>query len=176
MRSSPNSHARTLRAAKRLGAMLLAAAASVAAAAPVGPGTPLPPIEVADQFDRPVAITPTTRWLVFAGDKSASGVVERALERDNGALLTEAHAVYVADISAMPAMVTRMFALPKLRERAYPVGLARDAAAVADLPRTSGAVAVIGLTGLRVASVDWARDEAELRRLLARAGQGAVVD
>ena len=89
---------------------------------------------------------------------------------------TDVRAIHVADISAMPAMVTRMFALPKLRERAYPVGLARDAAAVGDLPRTPGAVAVIGLTGLRLDSLDWARDAFELRRLLVRAGQEAVVD
>ncbi len=31
--------------------------------------------------------------------------------------------VYGADISAMPAVIARMFALPKLRERLFPVAL-----------------------------------------------------
>ena len=46
--------------------------------------------------------------------------------------------VYVADISGMPALVTRMFALPKMRELPFPIALVREdahLAQVADIPR-----------------------------------------
>jgi len=105
-------------------------------AAPLEPGAELPPLKLPplklnDQYDKPVLIGPATRVLLFTTEKSTSDWVIKALSSKAS---EHPGVVYVADISAMPSAIARMFAIPKLRELSFPVGLAHDAAAVAGRP------------------------------------------
>ena len=75
-------------------------------------------------------------------------------------------AVYFADISAMPALVTRMFALPALREMPFAVGLGREAGQLADLPRQKGAATVVRLVDGKVASIEYARNVGQLMQAI----------
>lgn len=149
----------------RLFAVALACVSVPALAAPVAPGGLLPPLTVADQHERQVQIDANTRVVVFAGDKAASDVVSDAL-RPHSSVLAERRIVYIADISAMPAIVTRMFALPKLRELPFPVGLVRDAQTTAHLPRKPKEITVVKLEGLRIQAIEFVPDAASLHRSL----------
>jgi hypothetical protein len=155
--------ARALARGALAGALLLPA---LAPAAPLEPGSPAPQIALADQHDRPVSVGPATAWLIFAPDMPASNLANQVLQAQQPGVLERLKAVYLADISAMPSMVTTMFALPKMRERHFAIGLARDASQVADLPRRAGEVTVLVLRDGRVGQVIYAGDEAALRRML----------
>ena len=152
------------------GLALAVAGASALAAEAVGPGQPLPPLALADQHDAPWRVEPGTRLLVFAADKAASDLAAEALGADGAQRLAAQRALYLADIHAMPALVTRMFALPALRALPYRVGLARDAAQAAGLPSRRGQVTLLELDADgRVGAVAYAADVATLRARLGTA-------
>ena len=139
-------------------------------AAPLGAGSALPTLTLKDQHDKPVAIPPDTRWVLFSAEKSVSDMVGSVLSAEPAGAMGRAHLVYVADISAMPAMMTRMFALPKLRELPYSIALVREAAdiaQVADLPRQPGAATLLRLDNGRIAQVTAVGNAADLRAALA---------
>lgn len=135
-------------------------------AEPLAIGAPLPPITVENQNGQAVSITPALKRLIFAADKAGGDLATSVLSPEPAGVLDRLHAVYLADISGMPAIVTRMFALPKMRELPFPVGLVRDAAMTADLPRRPGEVTVIDLDQGRAVQIRNAADAAALRRLL----------
>lgn len=137
-----------------------------ALSAPLATGSPAPALTLEDQHGKPVAVTPATRLVLFAADKAASDLASEVLGQEKTGVLTRLQAAYLADISAMPSLVTRMFALPAMRELPFSIGLTRDAAVLADLPRQKGAVTVIRLADGQVGSVDYARDSAQLKQLL----------
>lgn len=116
-----------------------------AIAAPLAPGQAVPPLVASDQHDRPWSVAPSTRILLFAADKAASDLVTEALGERDADVLDARQAIFIADIHAMPSMITRVFALPALRALPYAVGLGRDAALTADLPRRKGQVTLIML-------------------------------
>jgi len=149
---------------------LLCAAALVlplaADAAPLAAGSEMPALSLNDQHDKPLGVSPSTRWVVFTAEKAASDMVSAVLSADPAGVADRLQLLYVADISGMPAQVTRMFALPKLRELAFPIALVRDAtqlAQVADIDRLAGSATVLRLDNGRVAQVATARQAVELR-------------
>ena len=137
-----------------------------AAAAPVEPGSALPTLTLTDQHDKPWTVAPSTKQLLFAADKAGSDFANAVLAAQGPGFLNQGGVVYLADISAMPALVTRMFALPKLRELAFPIGLARDAALTAELPRQSGHVTVLDLNQGVITKIRFAADAKALRQAL----------
>jgi len=167
-------------AASALASMLCAVAISlplVAEAAPVSAGAAMPPLSLNDQHDKPALVSPSTRWVVFTAEKAVSDMASAVLAAEPAGVTERLRLVYVADISGMPALVTRMFALPKLRELPFPIALVRDAsqvAQVADIPRVAGAATVFRLENGRVAQVADVRQPAELRTLLGLASSPAV--
>lgn len=147
----------------------LSLAALSASAAPLAAGSALPTLTLKDQHDKPVAIAPDTRWVLFSGDKAVSDMVSGVLTAEPAGVLQRLHLVYVADISAMPGLVTRMFALPKMRELPYSLALVRekaDVAQVADLPRQPGKATLLQLDKGKVTHVSAIANAAELRAAL----------
>ncbi len=168
------SHSPSVRAfwATALTALLCAAALALplaADAAPLVAGAAMPTLSLNDQHDKPLGVSPSTRWVVFTAEKAVSNMVSAALSAEPAGVADRLQLQYVANISGMPALVTRMFALPKLRELAFPIALVRDAtqlAQMADIPRLAGSATVLRLDNGRVAQVATARQAVELRTLL----------
>jgi hypothetical protein len=150
-----------------LSALLSTTLATTAYAAPATPGEALSPIVTTDQHDRPLRTEPSTRTLLFAADKAASDLVTETLRPHGADVLTTRQAVFIADIHAMPALITRMFALPALRELPFAVGLVRDPALTADLPRLKGQVTLVTLRDGVVQTVRHLSSAADVRQVLA---------
>jgi hypothetical protein len=158
--------------ATALTALICAVALSLplrADAAPLTEGSAMPTLSLNDQHGKPAPVSSSTRWLVFTAEKPVSDMVSAVLAAEPAGVADRLRLVYVADISGMPALVTRMFALPKLRELPFPIALVRDAAQVtqvADIPRVKGAATVLRLDNGRVAQVATVLLPDELRTLL----------
>lgn len=146
-----------------LGLVALAAGTARAAEGEIGPGESLPSLAVNDQFDRPATLDAGTRFLLFAADKAAGDLATDALKAQPE-LLAQQRIVYIADISGMPAVITRMFALPKWRELPFPVGLVRDAQLTAALPRKPGQLTLLTLEQGKVQGIDYLADAKALRQ------------
>jgi hypothetical protein len=127
-------------------------------AEPAGVGATLAARTLENQHGLPLPIDAATRRLVFSTEKAVSDWVHAALSPWGAAGLEQAGIVCVADISAMPALITRMFALPKLRELPIAIGLAREAGVLADLPRRPGLATAVRLDRLQVLEVQYLPD------------------
>jgi len=125
-------------------------------------GDRLPALTLHDQHDQTTAIAQDTRLLLVAVEKPAADLVTAYLEEQPAGFLQRNAAVYLMDISAMPKMITRMFALPKMRKRPYRILLAEDADTLAFLPRHQNQVTVISLDKGRVERLDFVADESGL--------------
>lgn len=142
---------------------------SAAQAAPLAPGAPTPSITVEDQHGKPVHVDASTQRLLFSAERGVNDMVSKVLAAQPAGVLMRQHTVYVADITAMPSLVTRMFALPKMRELPFSMGLVRDAAQVAqvaDIPRQPGAATVLRFKDGKLSEILLARNELQLRAAL----------
>lgn len=137
-----------------------------ARAAPVEAGQPLPELRLEDQHGQPWRIEAETRLLIFAAGRQASNRVQSVLGAQPKDFLATRRAVYLADMSRMPGLITRTFALPALREQPFRVGVSLDEAALAEWPRQAEAVTLIHLERGRVQRIEFAGSEAELQRAL----------
>ena len=150
-----------------LGVAAIGAAEPDASVQPLGVGQALPELGLTDQHERAGDIGGGTNLVLFAPDRESSELAHGVLEKIGGETLEEAGVRYVADISAMPGLVTRMFALPKMRDYSYSMLLGREAADTAVLPRQDGELTLIRLEAGSVTDLSYVGTEAALRAALA---------
>jgi len=138
----------------------------LATAAVLQAGDTWPAISLKDQHEKPVAIAADTKLIFFAAEMDGSRLMTNALASLPAASLKDRNAVYIADISGMPGLVSSVFALPKMQKEAYTVALIRDAKEAASLPRKPGAVTVLRLEAGKISAVDFAQDVKQIHRHL----------
>lgn len=142
----------------------------VAWAGPLSVGAQLPALTLEDAHGKPVAIGANVRRVLFAATMAGSDLVNSVLATEPAGVLERVQGIYIADISRMPAMISRLVAVPRMRDLPFAVALLRDdaaAAALTDVPREAGAVTVIHLEGDRlVRDIQIVRDAAALRAAL----------
>lgn len=140
-----------------------------ASASELQKGDLFPPTVLQDQHGEETMIPADTMYVLFAADKGASDVINGFLTTQDGDYLAAHHAVYIADISEMPALITRMFALPKMRKRPYQILLTDEESPLDFLPREASAVTVIRMRDQVVEYVRYAKSADELAERLADA-------
>ena len=138
----------------------------LAAAAELQPGATLPAIKLKDQHDKPVAIARDTKLVFFSAEMDGSRLMTKALAALPPTILKDRNAIYIADISDMPGIVSIIFAVPKMQREPYPVALIREAKEGASLPRKPGAVTVLTIDAGRVSGIDFATDMQQIKHHL----------
>ena len=136
-----------------LAALALLTLCAAAGADPLGVGDRVSPFQLDDPHDAVHEIDDSVRAIVFSRDMDGGDFIKQAMKGRDGEFLSERGLVYIADISGMPALVTRLFALPSMRRRGYPLLLDRDGSLTADLPDAAGQATRIRLDSLRVTRV-----------------------
>ncbi|WP_341893066.1 hypothetical protein [Variovorax sp. YR752] len=129
-------------------------------------GEPLPAMVLQDQHGQAVAVPGAARWLLFAPDKAAADLAQDWLKARGPGALKSLQAVYLADISGMPALVARMFALPRLRELPFPVALASEAALTSEWPRRAGQLTLVAVDRGLVLGIEHAANVHDLAQRL----------
>ncbi|WP_263140280.1 FAD/FMN-containing dehydrogenase [Pseudomonas sp. RIT-PI-AD] len=110
----------------RSGWVLILLALSAGAWA-IEPGERLAPWTLLDQHERAYSLDDQVRVLLVARSMAGAKLVQAALAERPKDYLERRHGVFVADISRMPGLVSRLFALPAMRDYPYRVMLDRDA-------------------------------------------------
>ncbi len=118
-------------------------------------GSLLPALEIEDQHRTKHKLGPSVRAIVFTRDMDGGAVIKEALAEGGKEKLADAGAVYIADVSAMPAIIRRIFAEPKMRNRPYAMLLDRDGSLTRNFPSQPGRVVLLKLDALRIQSVDY---------------------
>ena len=79
-----------------------------------------------DQFDRIHTITSEVSTIVITFEKETLNSVNDFLSKKERDVLEKNNAIFIANISCLPNIFTRMFTLPKLRDYKYSILLIYD--------------------------------------------------
>lgn len=85
-------------------------------------------ITIKDQFEKEHKLDANVKTILFASDKGTSDLLRDYLLplSENKNILEENGAVYVADISGMPSLISKFIALPKMKKYPFSVMLLDD--------------------------------------------------
>lgn len=97
-------------------------------------GERLAPWTLLDQFDQPYSLDDGLQLLLVARGMDAGKLVKSALEGQPKGYLEARRAVFVADISRMPSLVSSLFAVPAMRDYTYRVLLDRESRVASRYP------------------------------------------
>ncbi|MGC4008016.1 MAG: FAD/FMN-containing dehydrogenase [Pseudomonas sp.] len=147
-----------------LGGMLLMVLASVAMAQ----GSPATGWTLLDQYDKPYTATTDLKVLLVAHDMAGSKLVKAALAERPAGYLEARHAAFVADISRMPAPISKLFAVPAMRDYSYRVLLDREPRVANRFPAQADAVTWLQLEQGKVVATHQLDSAEALRQALER--------
>ncbi len=109
--------------------------------------------------------------VLFVNSMKGNSLIRDTLKDVDVSCMTEGRLVYLADISGMPSLISKLIAIPRMRDYPYPVWLDRNGLATAALPVEEDAVTVLTLKQSAIVAVDHLREQAELhQRLLKECG------
>ena len=80
--------------------------------------------------------------------------------------MQEKKAVYIADISSMPGLISTIIAVPKMQKAPYRIALIRFEKDGERLPRKPGTVTVLKVDAGKVSAVEFASDAQQIRNHL----------
>ncbi len=105
--------------------LLLLITLSTLAYATVTIGQPIQPLSLNDQFYVEHNVTSSTKKVIFTFKKASSHIVKDFLATQDADYLEKRDAMYVADVSAMPAFIS-FFVLPMLTSNEFPILVIED--------------------------------------------------
>jgi hypothetical protein len=102
--------------------------ASITWAKPLTINDALPNIVLNDQFGNPHTIDKNVSKIIITFDKKSSVLANKfiSLKKDSANYLAEHKMAFVANISKMPALITKLFALPKMKKYKHTILLIDD--------------------------------------------------
>jgi len=133
---------------------------------PLSIGGTLLPIELNNQHGKVIKVGNDVKTIIFAVEKKASALINNFLIKQDAKFLTNKKAYFVADISGMPSMITKIFAIPKMKKRPYDILLAKQASKVAFIPRKKDYVTVIKIAAGKVKQINFINQADQLQKVL----------
>ena len=119
-----------------------------------------------DQWNKAHTLMPETQWVIYSHHRTGGEWVHNVLTKLDLAPLQQYKLIYVADISAMPGIISRMFALPKMRDYVFRVALAENSEHVEGWPKKENRISVIQLQSFNIKQVHYFADEISLEHFI----------
>ena len=132
-------------------------------------GERLAPWTLLDQYEQPFTLDNSTTTLLVARDMDGAKLIKEALKDQPTGYLEARHAVFVADIQRMPALIARMFAVPAMRDYHYRVMLDREGRVASRYPGAEGQVLWLQLKDGRLLAQREYANASDLREALEKA-------
>jgi len=129
-------------------------------------GMRVPALTLTDQHGADGSVSLATRCVFFNRDMASAKIVQEGLTDTPSPALETARTVVVSDISAMPSIITKLFAVPAMRKRPYRILLDRDGKVTSDFPSEKGKVTVLYLKDLTIERLEFVDSAAALRAAL----------
>ena len=82
--------------------------------------------ELADQFEKKHTVNADVQTMIVSFEKDTSAGINEFLSTKEKGFLESNNAVFIADISGMPSLITSFFALPKMKKYNYNILLIYD--------------------------------------------------
>ena len=101
---------------------------SLAWAKPLDINDSLPIITLNDQFGNSHTIDKNVSKIIISFDKKSSVLANKfiSLKKDSAHYLSENNMAFIANISAMPSLITKLFAMPKMKKYKHTILLIDD--------------------------------------------------
>lgn len=123
-------------------------------AAPMDVGQNIASFSCKDQFGQKVAITSSTKKLIFVFSKEKGEVSKKYFDL-NPNYLSSQKVLYFADISSAPSFVTSMFMIPKFQGYKFKIGLIEDEVQAALVPKKEDMITFIELDNLNITKIEY---------------------
>lgn len=123
-------------------------------------------IELKDQHEKVQVIPESTRVLLFASEMEGYKMARDTFEKLKVTDLSKLNLAFVADISKMPALISKMFAMPKMRKLPYQILLDRDGNLTQDWPRQDKQLAWLKISENQVVETKWFAKPEELEEAI----------
>ena len=124
-------------------------------------------IKIKDQHEVEETIDSNVKTILFASDKKTSDLLRDYLlplsEKEN--ILEKNSAVYVADISGMPSLISKFIALPKMKKYPFSV-LLLDDTNKDNFVKEDGKIIVYSLENGKVVKIDKISTKEELAKFI----------
>jgi hypothetical protein len=118
-------------------------------------GSSFPATTLDDQFEKRHTVSAEDRIVLISFERDVSNAVNAFLEKQPRGFLKVHNAKYIADISAMPTIISKLFALPKMRDYHYPVLLNYDEGFEKRFNKKEGKLTVYRLQAGMVVAVEF---------------------
>lgn len=126
----------------------------------------LPNHHFTDQWDKPVVLDEQAKVVIFTNHRKGGDWTKEALSELGVTDLSEKNWVYVADISKMPSMITKLFALPAMRDYAFSIALDKDGKTTIDWVHEKDSVSVYHVNHLAIDKVKHFKQKQDLKAYL----------
>lgn len=123
-------------------------------------------IEMKDQHEKAQVIPENTQVLLFASEMEGYKMARDAFEKLKISDLNAINLSFVADISKMPALISKMFAMPKMRKLPYSILLDKDGTLTKAWPRQEKQLAWLKVADNQVVETQWFSKTEELEEAL----------
>ncbi len=115
----------------------------------------LPATDFQDANEQAISLNEQTKWVLLSSEKAAGKAVKEALEALEITDVAAAGGLYVADVSAMPGFITKLFAIPKMQDYGFRMAVVNDEEQLTDWPKKEDHVTAMKLNNLNVESVEY---------------------
>lgn len=139
----------------------------VAFANPLAVDSVVPELKIKDQFEKEHTLNANIKTILFASDKATSDMLRDYLlplsEKEN--ILEKNNAVYIADISGMPSLISKYIALPKMKKYPFSI-LLLDDTNKDNFTKEDGKIIVYTLDNLKVTNITKISTPQELANII----------
>lgn len=139
----------------KLRSLFLAAALGLSAFAVQAQVQTLPATQFQDANEQSIELTPQTQWVLLSSEKAAGKAVKESLEALKLTDLAAQGGIYIADVSAMPSFITKLFAIPKMQDYSFRMAVVHDEQQLTDWPKKEDHVTAMKLNNLKIESVEY---------------------
>lgn len=133
----------------------LAACASQPAPTPMKIGNKVEFALLQDQYANPFPHADNMELLIFTDNMESSREVRDALERVEPACYNNGKLVFIADVSGMPKLITRLIAIPKMRGYHFPIWLDYEGEATEALPVKEDHISLISVKDQAITGIEY---------------------
>ncbi len=118
-----------------------------------------------DQFDKEHSLTKEIKKVIFAFSKPTGHIMKIYMGVREVNYLTSRDILFIADISGMPSVISKMFAIPDMKESKYPILLIKEKENAIRFrnEEQKNAVMIISLENKIIQSVKFVTNETDLK-------------
>jgi predicted transcriptional regulator len=128
-------------------------------------GSVIPSLTVKDQFEKMHTVDANVKTILFSASKTGGTTIKDFLLKKEKDYLATNNAVYIADITEMPSLVTKFIAMPKMKEYPFSV-LLIDEANKGFFAVKEDMVSIISLENGKITDIKYVKTVEELEQNL----------